>query len=215
MHLERPHFTDSPSALRPSQSGDLEESDRDSFRLDKTDLGSQLAPRTFSHYELLEGMESEHSLSPFLLDQQEVTVSDFLRKFHNQLLLSLRNHPELMRTPDFPLTGLFFDEAVLSAEMVGKRLPTAQEYDFAATNGWTTRFPCGDADPPAETRMLASFGVKEFDRVQTDPPIQGLFSNASEFVLATHSPVASKHSGNNRRSNGDASRLGRSTQFDR
>lgn len=146
---------------------------------------------------LLEDVESGHSLSPFLLDQQEVTVSDFLRKFHNQLPPSLRNHPELLRKPDFPLTGLFFDEAVLYAEMVGKRLPTAQEYEFAATNGWTTRFPWGEANPPAEAWTLTSVGLKEFDHTQTDPPIQGLFSNASEFVLAQHSPSVSIPSGNN------------------
>ena len=146
---------------------------------------------------LFEDVESGHWLSPFLLDQQEVTVSDFLSKFHNQLPLSLRHHSELLRKPDFPLTGLFFDEAVLYAEKVGKRLPTAQEYEFAATNGWTTRFPWGETEPPAEAWTLTSVGLKEFDRTQTDPPIQGLFSNASEFVLAQHAPSASMPSGNN------------------
>ncbi len=146
---------------------------------------------------LLEDVESGHSLSPFLLDQQEVTVSDFLSKFHNQLPPSLRNHPELLGKPDFPLTGLFFDEAVLYAEMVGKRLPTAQEYEFAATNGWTTRFPWGEANPPAEAWTLTSVELKGFDHTQTDPPIRGLFSNASEFVLAQHSPSASIPSGSN------------------
>ncbi len=58
MHLKRPHFTDSDSASAPrsSRSGNLTEEDSDSFRLDKTDPGSRLAPRTFSHYELLEIM---------------------------------------------------------------------------------------------------------------------------------------------------------------
>ena len=56
MNLKRPHFTDPASALRPSQSGNLPNKDSDSFRLDKTDPGSRLAPRTFSHYELLEIM---------------------------------------------------------------------------------------------------------------------------------------------------------------
>ncbi len=141
---------------------------------------------------LLADEESSHSLSPFLLDQQEVTVSDFLRDTRfNQLPPSLRGHPELLQTPDFPLTGLFFDEAVYYAELVGKRLPTAQEYEFAATNGWTTRFPWGDTAPPAESWTLTSIGLKEFDRTRSDPPVLGLFSNASEFVLAQHSPSAS------------------------
>ena len=140
---------------------------------------------------LLADANSDPSLSPFLLDQQEITVSDFLREFHNQLPPSLRNHPELLQTPDFPLTGLFFDEAVFYAEMVGKRLPTAKEYEFAATNGWTTRFPWGNTAPPAESWTLTRVGLKEFDQTRSVPPILGLFSNASEFVLAQHSPGTS------------------------
>ncbi|MBC7818856.1 MAG: protein kinase [Planctomycetaceae bacterium] len=131
--------------------------------------------------------ESSQLLRPYLLDQQEVTVSDFLREFHGQLPLSLRGRPELLQTPNFPLTGLFFDEAVAYAEMVGKRLPTAQEYEFAATNGWTTSYPWGDNAPPAESWTLSNVGLKVFDHTQSDPPIFGLFSNASEFVLA-HRP---------------------------
>lgn len=146
---------------------------------------------------LLENVEADHALSPFLMDQQEVTVSDFLSKFHNQLPLSLRNHPELLQTPDFPLTGLFFDEAMLYAEMVGKRLPTAREYEFAATNGGTTRYPWGDSLPPAEAWTLTSVGHKEFDQTQTNPPIRGLLSNASEFVLAKFSPLIAMNSINN------------------
>lgn len=136
---------------------------------------------------LLEDAEAGGSIRPFLLDQQEIAIRDFLREFRNQLPLSLRGHPELLRTPDFPLTGLSFDEAVFYAEIVGKRLPTAREYEFAATNGWTTSFPWGDEAPPAEAWTLTSVGLKEFDRTRSDPPILGLFSNASEFVLAQHS----------------------------
>lgn len=140
---------------------------------------------------LLADAKSDHSLSPFLLDQQEVTVSDFLQEFHNQLPPSLRERFELLGTPDFPLTGLFFDEAVFYAEMVGKRLPTAQEYEFAATNGWTTLYPWGNTTPPAESWTLTNVGLKEFDHTRTDPPVLGLFSNASEFVLAQRSPSTS------------------------
>lgn len=136
---------------------------------------------------LLADTDCDQLLNPYFLDQQEITVSDFLREFHEQLPLSLRGRSDLLRTPDFPLTGLFFDEAVLYAEKVGKRLPTAQEYEFAATNGWTTRYPWGDTAPPADAWTLTRVGLKEFDRSQIDQPILGLFSNASEFVLAQNS----------------------------
>ncbi len=101
-------------------------------------------------------------LTPFLLDQQEVTVRDFLREFHDQLPFSMRGRKQSLLSPDFPITGLFFDEAMTYAEVVGKRLPTSKEHEFAATNGWTTRYPWGDTEPPAEAWTLTSAGPNKF-----------------------------------------------------
>lgn len=123
------------------------------------------------------------SLDSFLLDRNEVTVADFLRKFQDQLPLSLRGRRDLLSSPNIPITGLFFDEAMMYAEMVGKRLPTSLEYEFAATNGWTTRFPWGDTEPPSDAWRLTSTNHQTFDRTLAETPIWGLFSNASEFVL--------------------------------
>jgi serine/threonine-protein kinase len=120
----------------------------------------------------------------FLLDQHEVTIGDFLREFHNQLPPSIRHKPHLLSQPELPITGLFFDEAMMYAEMVGKRLPTASEYEFAATNGGTTRFPWGDTKPPMDCWKLTSVHENLFDRTKSDEPVWGLFSNASEFVIS-------------------------------
>ena len=118
------------------------------------------------------------------MDQQEVTIGKFIPKFNNALPPSLRNRPELLQSPDLPITGLFFDEAMTFAEGSGKRLPTATEYEFAATNGWTTLFPWGDSEPPAAAWQLTA-SHKRFDQTPTDAPIFGLFSNASEFVFSS------------------------------
>jgi len=147
--------------------------------------------------------DSGRPLNSYFLDQKETTVRDFLSEFHNQLPPSLRGNSELLRTPDFPITGLFFDEAMFYAEMVGKRLPTAKEYEFAATNGFTTRYPWGDNSPPENAWTLTSVGIKQFDRTLTDPPIIGLFSNASEFVLTQHSLSFSNPFGGTVRANHD------------
>ena len=121
------------------------------------------------------------SVHPFLLDSLEVTFGEFLPTFNNKLPPSLRGKDELLVSLDLPITGLLFDEAMTHAEFQGKRLPTATEYEFAATNGWTTLFPWGDNEPPSEAWQLSA-GYKEFDQTPTSPPVFGLFSNASEFV---------------------------------
>ncbi len=118
----------------------------------------------------------------FLMDRQEVTIGKFIPKFNNALPPSLRHRPELLQSPDLPITGLLLDEAMIFAEGSGKRLPTAMEYEFAATNGWTTRFPWGDSEPPAEAWQLTA-NYKLFDKTPTESPVFGLFSNASEFVF--------------------------------
>jgi formylglycine-generating enzyme required for sulfatase activity len=121
-------------------------------------------------------------LRPYWLDQHEVTVGEFLRGFHGQLPPSLHGREDLLSNPELPLTGLLYDEAVMFAEMVGKRLPAAVEYEFAATNGWRTRFPWGNELPPKDAGSVREVGESTFDRNRTEPPIFGLFSNASEFV---------------------------------
>lgn len=155
----------------------------------------KIPPSELSGMTLLADGDDAQSLAPYFLDQQEVTVSDFLRRFRDQLPASLRGRAKLLQTPDFPLTGLFFDEAVMFAEAAGKRLPAPKEYEFAATNGWTTRFPWGDSPPPGDSWNLDRVGHKVFDQTRSDPPIFGLFSNASEFVFAHLSPNVARPSG--------------------
>lgn len=122
-------------------------------------------------------------IAPFLMDQYEVTVGDVLPKFGNRLPPTLNGRVDLLQSLDLPITGLLFDEALSYAELSGKRLPTATEYEFAATNGWTTLFPWGDTEPPSEAWQLTSH-QKTFDVTPSDAPVYGLFSNASEFVIS-------------------------------
>ncbi len=123
------------------------------------------------------------TINAFLLDKREFTVGEALPVFSNHLPPSLRGHKELLSSLDLPITGLLFDEAMACAELSGKRLPTATEYEFAATNGWTTLFPWGDTEPPSEAWQLSK-DYKAFDETQTSPPVYGLFSNAAEFVYS-------------------------------
>ena len=126
-------------------------------------------------------------INPFFLDQREVKVGAVMPKFGNRLPPSLRHRNDLLQSLDLPITGLLFDEAMDFAEHSGKRLPTATEYEFAATNGWTTLFPWGDTEPPSAAWQLSAED-KSFDETPTSSPVYGLFSNASEFVFSGELP---------------------------
>jgi eukaryotic-like serine/threonine-protein kinase len=125
-------------------------------------------------------------IDPFYLDTHEVTIGEFLS--NNQGLFPRNLKPLGDPWPqDFPLTHLLLDSAIEYAESIGKRLPTEFEYEFAATNGGTTRFPWGN-DPLVIDVAMSAVMQPDFDRTRTDPPVFGLFSNGAEFTGSWHAP---------------------------
>jgi serine/threonine protein kinase len=162
---------------------------------DKFGLGapdSQLAPR---HTVNVHG---------FWLDPTEATVADFYRLAGEagkgfELILAGQKPP----TPMHPLIEFTWERAANLAELAGKRLPSESEYEFAATNGGTTRFPWGDDLPPDEVGWFdwSPVGAWKQDALKTNPRVQGLFSNVAEMTcspsiyypgaLLTHNPQAS------------------------
>lgn len=80
-----------------------------------------------------------------------------------------------------------YDHAVDWAERLGKRLPMEAEYEFAATNRGTTRFPWGNAqitDDQIELNSIGVAGLPRFDRLPTDPPVLGLCTNVAEWTIS-------------------------------
>lgn len=81
-----------------------------------------------------------------------------------------------------------YDFAVAIAEQVGKRLPDEFEYEYAATNRGTSRFPWGDDDAPLDKWSFGPCGDPAFDHLPTDPPVFGLFSNVPEWTSSWMNP---------------------------
>lgn len=132
--------------------------------------------------------EHRRSIRPFLLDTREVTVSAVLR-FSQPLPVSLRNKKsEELPDEDLPIAAISLDEAMMVAEEMGKRLPTEFEYEFAATNSGTTRFPWGDETPAENLWGLQPAGQPIFDQTRTDPPVFGLLSNVAEYTQSWFVP---------------------------
>lgn len=129
---------------------------------------------------------------PFFMDTHEVTIDEF-RKVYNDHLAGFGDPVDLSGSGRLPMSKILFDYAMWYAEMIGKRLPTEYEFEFAATNGGTTRFPWGDENLEIPWK-LSDVGTPEFDQTRTSPPIVGLFSNgaeytASQFLLSSPYPT--------------------------
>jgi predicted Ser/Thr protein kinase len=72
----------------------------------------------------------------YYLDTTEVTVA-----VYREMMGSLPpRYPQVPRAT-FPVTWVSFDQAVACAELLGKRLPTEFEYEYAATQRGTRRYP--------------------------------------------------------------------------
>lgn len=135
--------------------------------------------------------QHERSIPGFYIDPVEMTLFEY--QAHRDF--------RVMRPPDLrwrqPPTDehaitLNWDEAVYEIEATGKRLPHEVEYEFAALHAarkdshpWT-RLQDKDEEFLAEAAKQDEFlpvGQPEFDRVETDPPIYGLFSNVAEWTM--------------------------------
>jgi formylglycine-generating enzyme required for sulfatase activity len=115
------------------------------------------------------GSDSSHLNLPmttvpgFYIDTTEVTVGDCRRVANGRITLDDRLYR--LNLSDEHAIPLAFDYAMVFAERFGKRLPSALEYRFAATNRGESRFPWGDAIPEQdeEPKTFGPVGDAIFD----------------------------------------------------
>jgi formylglycine-generating enzyme required for sulfatase activity len=124
------------------------------------------------------------TLDAYHLDATEVTVGEF-RRVMKGLPAQLR---ALSPQDDEPVRFVNFDDAVQFAELAGKRLPSEEEYERAATNGGKNRFPWGDDLAAIKSWVIAPVGQPEYDRAVERPLIKGLYSNVAEWTSSRSVP---------------------------
>ena len=130
----------------------------------------------------------QRSLSAFYLDSHEVTWAEFLAANDDLPPPSLLNLEVLPEDRSLPIAHLWWNDAVMYAEKVGRRLPSEGEYEFAATSGGTRRFPWGNDPPPDWEWNFGPAGTPEFDRVDAGAPVYGLYSNVAEWTSSWAAP---------------------------
>jgi formylglycine-generating enzyme required for sulfatase activity len=116
---------------------------------------------------------------PFWLDVREVTEAEYR--------LALDILPMHLRPPrgdNYPVAMVTYDEAMHCAEKMGKRLPTEEEYEWAATVGGTQNFPWGDDVKKIKAWPFDTAGEPKYDRTPNEPAVEGLYSNVAEWTTS-------------------------------
>jgi formylglycine-generating enzyme required for sulfatase activity len=131
------------------------------------------------------------SVAPFYMDTQEFTVATALLvigKLMPEMSFRERQLGEAVSVP--------FDWAAKYAEDQGKRLPTEAEYEYAATNGGTSRYPWGNE---LEEFTPTGFVAAPYDRHAVDSRLTGLCSGKAEWTMSWQPDLAGHNSGDPQR----------------
>jgi len=163
--------------------------------------------------ELFEAEIPSHTVtvSPFLMDQHEVTNEQFAAflkaqpewgpdripaQFHNGQYLKhwqgLAYPPEQAKAP---VVYVCWQAAMACARWAGKRLPTEAEWEYAARGGLVGKaFPWGDADADPSRANYQASGINAVTRVGGYPPngygLYDMAGNAWEYCVDEWGPYA-------------------------
>ena len=124
------------------------------------------------------GGEFRVNIEPYFLDPNEVTVAD-CENF--PAVIGFMKHYVKSPPPNSPARYVRWHTAVAYAESVGKRLMLDPEYEFAVTNGGTTRYPWGDTYEQTGWDF-SPIEMRAFDRTLGEDPIWGLLSGVVEWT---------------------------------
>lgn len=121
----------------------------------------------------------------FYLDVTEVSVAEF-----RSVMGGLPAAGTAVEPPgdDEAVTSVTFSEALEFAERSGKRLPSENEYEFAATVAGARRFPWGDNPALLTEWTFGPVGTPSEDHLPSRPAVFGLFSNVAEWTESNYVP---------------------------
>lgn len=115
----------------------------------------------------------------FFLDPTEFTLGEY-RRIMNKDNSEMRGVPS-----DSACAYVSFDDAMGFAEELGKRLPEAHEYEYAATQVGAQNYAWGDSWLPSLSivRAFDKAGEPALDRIIANgDPVYGLFTNVGEWT---------------------------------
>lgn len=124
-------------------------------------------------------------VEPYFLQSREVTFEEFRKVMGRLPITCERKGLKTGLNVDGPVHSVTFREAIEYAERIGARLPTLDEYLYAATNAGTTKFPWGSElpDKPEDVNWdVHARDCPPFDRTPGPSPVEGLYSRVLEWT---------------------------------
>jgi formylglycine-generating enzyme required for sulfatase activity len=116
-------------------------------------------------------------IQAYFLDPREFSNAEFNRLYPGST-------DDQTGKPDDPCVDFNYDRALEAAERAGKRLPDEFEYEFAATQGGSRKFPWGDQAGPIKKWEYRVVGMPAEDVLNTTPPVFNLYSNVAEWTCS-------------------------------
>jgi formylglycine-generating enzyme required for sulfatase activity len=144
------------------------------------------------------------SLPDFYIDKFEITNAQY-KKFceatNRQMPSPPKRAPQYFDNPDLPVVGVTWNDAQAYAAWAGKRLPTEEEWEKAASwspEGKKRQWPWGDKFEPGHANLLKTSPVS----VQENPGdvsaygVRGMAGNVAEWVASFYQPYPGSKASN-------------------
>jgi formylglycine-generating enzyme required for sulfatase activity len=129
------------------------------------------------------GPPHQVTVGPFFIDKYEVTIEAY-QKYQNPT--GQTEQTEQTGESRFPVTGVTWGEANAYCRSLGKRLPTEEEWEFAARGTDGRLYPWGDSFEPGRANIadiVGGFtGVGSFPRGDSPFGVSDMSGNAMEWT---------------------------------
>jgi formylglycine-generating enzyme required for sulfatase activity len=159
-------------------------------------MGADLGGDLWKNISSLSRPAHQRSVESYFIDRTEVTVKQHQRIRAVPLGMRSAYGSAMGDLQELPVTHVSFHQAQEMAELLGKRLPTEAEYEYAATNRGNTEYPWKDNDAAKVQQVLWAkpqawpVGSLEFD--VTELGVKGLYSNVAEWTSSMQVPYSAK-----------------------
>ncbi|HEV2664146.1 MAG TPA: bifunctional serine/threonine-protein kinase/formylglycine-generating enzyme family protein [Blastocatellia bacterium] len=136
--------------------------------------------------DLQSGPPHQVTVEPFFIDKYEVTIEAYQKNQNPTGQTGQTGQTEQTGETRLPMTGVTWGEADIHCRSLGKRLPTEEEWEFAARGTDGRLYPWGNSFEPGRANIAniagAFTGVGSFPRGNSPFGVSDMTGNAMEWT---------------------------------